>query len=663
VASGAGGRYRALLVGNSTYPLDSQNLQPLEGPVNDIALMRDALTDPEAGLFAPEDVRLLPERTMSELLIELETFFGTATRDDQLLLYYSGHGRLSETNQLFLCARDTRTDLIRATGLSSTSINMMIEGSPAQTTMIVLDCCHSGAFKSGDLPASLRGSGRFLVTSCRSGQLANDADRRNGTSMFTQHVVDGLLRAAPDLDADGYVSLGEVYDYVHRRLQSEGRQIPQRSFSGGGDVAIARRLAQEPVAVTGTAPEAPVSPEPAPPGPPPAAPAPPVPPPVAPERDDAAPEPVMAPARAGAEEPAPPGGRRQSPLAWFWGGRRPLRLLLPLGVVVAVVVAVLAWPSSSSGPGAGPADLVDPYGLAVASDGTVYVGDASHKDVTRVRAGQVAGVAGGGDSPRFDGAKVKADIDGPYALGLADDGTLLIAGDSGKLLALDPDLSLRQVATDPADANLQVAGMVVGDGIAYLTTPVRVLEINLDGTLTTLVGESGAAGFRGDGGPAGEARVQAPYGLALDGDGNLYFADTGNNRIRKVAADGTITTVAGNGTPNAAPDGSPAIESGLDQPTGLAIGPDGALYVAEYNPGRLRRIDLGTGQITTIMGDPTTYSEGPLGDGGPAREATLSNPGHLAFDGDGNLYVVDRGHQRVRRIAGGTADGTISTVA
>ncbi|MGH9281298.1 MAG: caspase family protein, partial [Acidimicrobiales bacterium] len=235
----AGGHYRALLVGNSTFPLDSHNLQALEGPVNDIAILRDALTDPEVGLFDAEDVRMLPERTMSELLIELETFFGAAHRDDQLLLYYSGHGRLSEANQLFLCARDTRTDLLRATGVSSTAINMMIEASPAQTTVIVLDCCHSGAFKAGDLPASLRGSGRYLLTSCRSGQLANDADQRNGTSMFTKHVVDGMVRAAPDRDGDGYVSLGEVYDYVHHRLRAEGRQIPQRSFSGGGDVVIA----------------------------------------------------------------------------------------------------------------------------------------------------------------------------------------------------------------------------------------------------------------------------------------------------------------------------------------------------------------------------------------------------------------------------------------
>lgn len=92
--------YKALLIGNSTFPQDPHNLQSLEGPVNDISVLRDALTDAQAGLFEPTAVRMLPERTMSETLIELETFFASATRDDRLLLYYSGHGLLTDENRL-----------------------------------------------------------------------------------------------------------------------------------------------------------------------------------------------------------------------------------------------------------------------------------------------------------------------------------------------------------------------------------------------------------------------------------------------------------------------------------------------------------------------------------------------------------------------------------
>lgn len=233
--------YRALLIGNSTFPHDTSNLQDLEGPVNDIALLRDALTDPTTGLFDRHDVRLLPERTMSEVLIELERFFGTASRTDRLLLYYSGHGLLTATNQLLLAARDTRTDSLLATTVSATAINGMIEASAAMTTMIVLDCCYSGSFKGADLPRSLEGNGRYLLTSTRSGQLANDADRLNGTSQFTTHLIEGLLSGAPDRDGDGFVDLDDLYEFVHRRLTGIGRQIPQRNFAGGGDVMVARR--------------------------------------------------------------------------------------------------------------------------------------------------------------------------------------------------------------------------------------------------------------------------------------------------------------------------------------------------------------------------------------------------------------------------------------
>lgn len=236
-------RYRALLIGNSTFPADAHNLQTLEGPVNDVTFLRAALSDPGSGMFEPDNVRVVPERTTPEVLGELEQFLGGAGRDDTLLLYYSGHGLLNESGQLFLCARDTRTDRLLSTAVSSTTVNQMIDASAARSTVIVLDCCHSGAFKGGSVPASLRGTGRFVIASSRSGQLANDADRLNRTSLFTQHLVEGLTTDAPDVDGDGYVDLSDLFDYVSERLREEGRQTPQRDFSGDGDIAIARRAA------------------------------------------------------------------------------------------------------------------------------------------------------------------------------------------------------------------------------------------------------------------------------------------------------------------------------------------------------------------------------------------------------------------------------------
>lgn len=239
----ADGTYRALLIGNSSFPADPHNLQELAGPVNDVAALRAVLSDDGVGLFGAEDVRLLAERTVGEVRVELERFFSNSRRDDTLLLYYSGHGVLDQRNQLFLCARDTRTDLLKSTAVGASEISLMFEESAARTTVIVLDCCHSGAFKGGRLADSLRGSGRYLLTSARGRELAADADSENTTSIFTHHLVEGLRAGARDSDGDGFTDLGDLYDYVQVQLDLAGKQVPQRSFSGGGVVRIARRAA------------------------------------------------------------------------------------------------------------------------------------------------------------------------------------------------------------------------------------------------------------------------------------------------------------------------------------------------------------------------------------------------------------------------------------
>jgi Caspase domain len=240
------GRYRALLIGNSTYPADEHNLQALKGPVKDIAAVNRALADSATGLFADADVTLLPEVTSARAIRAMGRFFGAAARDDVLLLYFSGHGKLDQAGRLHLCMQDTETTDLLATAVSSARINEFADASHASNIVIVLDCCFSGAFRGADLGDAVAGPGRYVLTSCRGTQLANDATVENSTSHFTQHLVEGLLGAAADHDGDGYVSFSELYAYVDRRLRETGKQIPQRRVTGDGDLRLARRRPQVP---------------------------------------------------------------------------------------------------------------------------------------------------------------------------------------------------------------------------------------------------------------------------------------------------------------------------------------------------------------------------------------------------------------------------------
>ena len=233
-------KYRALLIGNSNYPADEHNLQQLRGPIKDIAAVNRALIDKDTGLFADADVTLLPETTSTRAIRALGKFFAGADRDDVLLMYFSGHGKLDQNGRLHLCMQDTETTDLLSTAVSNVRINEFADASRARNIVLILDCCYAGAFRGGDLGESVAGPGRYVLSSCRGTQLANDATVDNGTSFFTQHLVDGLLTAG-DSDDDGYVSFSDVYAYIDRRLREAGKQIPARRVDGDGDLRLAKR--------------------------------------------------------------------------------------------------------------------------------------------------------------------------------------------------------------------------------------------------------------------------------------------------------------------------------------------------------------------------------------------------------------------------------------
>lgn len=233
--------FKALLIGNSTYPNDPHNLPDLKGPANDVRLLEETLTHPQVGLHKKDNVKTLVDGTREEVLVAVEDFFASAGRRDQLLLYYSGHGRLDISNNLYLCARDSKTNRLVTTAISDHTISTMINESSAPATVLILDCCHSGSFKGGEIPESLRGKGRFLLTSCRTRDLSEDAREIDGTSAFTRCLAEALLNADIEGDKNGWISLDEIYTYVLRRLEATTKQIPQRSFDKTvGDVAISR---------------------------------------------------------------------------------------------------------------------------------------------------------------------------------------------------------------------------------------------------------------------------------------------------------------------------------------------------------------------------------------------------------------------------------------
>jgi sugar lactone lactonase YvrE len=184
-----------------------------------------------------------------------------------------------------------------------------------------------------------------------------------------------------------------------------------------------------------------------------------------------------------------------------------------------------------------------------------------------------------------------------------------------------------------------------GDLFVAETYANQVVKLDPSGAQSPVAG-TGRAGFSGDNGSALSADLSAPEGLVVDRGGALYIADSGNDRIRKVVTDGTITTVAGDGNSGFRGEGGPAIKAELFLPTAVAVDARGNLYIADSANNQIRKVDL-AGDISTVAG---TGQAGFSGDGKAATTATLNKPIAVAVDSAGNLYIADQGNNRVRLV-------------
>lgn len=382
--------------------------------------------------------------------------------------------------------------------------------------------------------------------------------------------------------------------------------------------------------------------------------------------------------------------------------------------------------------------LVTPRSAVMASDGSIYISDDGSRTVRRIDSlTNIATVVAGGGS-RLDDLfpiSAKSAYLSPVGLAVDEANNVYIADqDNHRIRFLTPSGFITTIAGDgtpgySGDGGLATRSQldlplgITRDAIGnlYITDPgsKSIRKVNMTtGIITTLAGGPDARGTQ-NGILARQSRLNFPWGIAVDPAGNVYFADTEDYVVRRIdAATGLIFTVAGTGSLGSSGDGGPAINASLSYPRGVALAPNGDLFISEYSDaaGKVRKISAATGNITTVLGTRDAFSlaiqseiiiPGPIGhlsispqnellialegdnlvgkipvsggkfttlagnrndvgDGGPALAAAVARPQKIALDSSGNLYIADFNFHRIRRISpgpGGTGTGTITTVA
>jgi sugar lactone lactonase YvrE len=280
----------------------------------------------------------------------------------------------------------------------------------------------------------------------------------------------------------------------------------------------------------------------------------------------------------------------------------------PQGIITTVAGNGTQGYSGDGGP-ATSAQLGDPTGVAVDSQGDLFIADPNNEVVREVNTqGIITTVAGNGTYGYSGdgGPATSAQLRSPQGVAVDSQGDLFIT-----------------------DANNNV-----------------VREVSPQGIITTVAG-NGTYGYSGDGGPATSAQLNFPYGVAVDSQGDLFIADEFNHAVREVNTQGIITTVAGTGTRGYSGDGGPATSAQLNGPHGVAVDSQGHLLIADEGNSAVREVSP-QGIITTVAGNGT---QGYSGDGGPATSAQLNSPSGVAVDSQGHLFIADEGNSDVREVS------------
>ncbi len=352
-----------------------------------------------------------------------------------------------------------------------------------------------------------------------------------------------------------------------------------------------------------------------------------------------------------------------------------VRIVTPNGIINTfagngLIGAPLAF--GDGGP-ANQANLHLPGGLAVDSSGNLFIADTGDNLIRKVTTDGIINTIAGDSLPGFLGdgaAATNSEVHSPEDVAVDSSGNVYIADTANAYIRkITTDGIINSIAGDGSIGYAGDGGLATSAGLiepysigvdssgnVYIAEPEdgRIREITVsNGDINTVVG-NGVLGFAGDGGPATKAEIHQASGVAVDSSGNLYIADSLNNRIRKVSG-GTISTIGGSGVFSYSGDGGPATSAELFAPNAVAVDSSGDLFISDTQNDVVREVTA-KGVISTIAG---TGTAGSSGDGGAATSAQLNLPLGIAVDSSGNIYIADTANARIRKIS----NGTISTYA